>query len=452
MTLPIKKRRALYARILPTFIRRRIERSPGLIKILDNIGWLLFDKIFRMGTGLLVGAWTARYLGPEQFGLLNYAITFVGLFGAITGLGLSGIMVRDFVLSPISASVTLGTAFVLQIVAGIFTTMLVIVSVVTLKPDDEFARSIVLIISITLLFKATDVIRYWYEARVESRYIVWVENGIFALMAMLRVALILSEASLIAFVWLTVVEALLISLGLLLIFAINGSFFNLSHMSVKRAKALLQESWPLLLSAIAVTLYMRIDIIMLEAMSTSQEVGFYAAATRISEVWYFLPAIIVHSASPSIISCRADNVDLYLIRLRRLYFVLFWMALGVALPVSLFSESIVYIIFGEEYLEAAAVLTIHLWGSVAVFLGMASSQYLIAERLQIISFYRTLIGLIFNLLLNMVLIPEMGGRGAAIATVISYFIATFSLALFKQTRAHSLLLFLAPVLPKQPSS
>jgi O-antigen/teichoic acid export membrane protein len=448
LALPSKEHTVLFL-MLPESLRRHIEHRPGLVKIIDNVGWLFFDKITRIGLGLLVGVWIARYLGPAQFGQLNFAIAFVGLFGTIAGLGLNGIVVRDIVRSPSSASNILGTAIMLQALAGLIAMMLVITSISILKPDEEFTRTTVIIIGISLFFKATDPIKYWYEARTQSRHVVWVENGVFVLMTVVRVALILSEASVMAFVWLTLIETVLISLGLIFIYTTNGRFATLLQWSLNRAKTLIQDSWPLLLSAMAVMLYTRIDMIMLEGMSNSREVGIYAAATSISEVWYFMPTIIISSLSPSIVACHADNMALYLMRLKRLYFTMFWLALGVSIPVSLLSESMVNILFGIDYLDAAPVLSVHMWASVAVFLGMASSQYLLAEQLQIISFYRTLIGLIFNVLLNIVLIPKMGAMGAAIATVISYFIPIFSLVLFKQTRAHSFHVLLSAIPPKK---
>lgn len=444
MDLPPTKNHEILFRKLPAFIRRRVEHRSELVKIVDNIGWLFFDKIMRMGIGLIVGVWVARYLGPAQFGQLNYAIAFVGLFGAIAGLGLNGIVVRDIVRSPESASVTLGTALVLQAIAGLLAMMLVITSIIILKPDDEFTRTIVIVISVGLIFKATDAIKYWYEARVQSRLVVWVENSVFVLMAIVRVALVLSEARLMAFVWLTLIESLLISLGLILIYGTSGTFASLFQWSLKRAMTLMQDSWSLLLAAIAVTLYLRIDLIMLEEMTNANEVGIYAAATRLSEILYFLPVIIISSVSPSLLDCHAHNLDLYQLRLKRLYFFMFWLALAVVMPVSLLSEPIVNILFGNDYSEAAPVLAIHLWGSIAVFLGLASSQHLLANQLQTISLYRTSIGLFSNVLLNIALIPSMGARGAAVATVISYFISTYSVAFFKPTRKHAYLLIISP--------
>jgi len=434
--------------MLPAPLRRRVEHRPGLLKILDNIGWLFFDKILRMGVGLLVGVWVARYLGPEQFGQLNYATAFVALFGAIAGLGLNGIVVRDIVRDPQSASVTLGTAFILQAFAGLLAMVLVVVTISLLKPDDEFTRLMVIVMSVSLVFKATDAIKYWFEAHVQSRYVVWIENGVFVIMAMFRVAMILTEASLMAFVWLTLIETLIISIGLVWLYTTHSSFSELFNVSVSRAKTLINDSWPLLFAAIAVTLYMRIDIIMLEGMSNSHEVGIYAAATRLSEIWYFLPTIIISSLSPSIISCHGINTDLYIRRLKSLYFMMTWLALGVSIPVALLSEPIITTLFGAGYKDAAPVLAIHLWASLAVFLGMASSQHLLVEHLQKISFYRTLIGLVCNIILNIMLIPSMGAKGAAIATVISYFIATFSLVFFKSTQSHVVHLLLSPIVRK----
>ncbi len=439
------KTHSALVRMLPARIRWRVEHRPGLIKIIDNIGWLFFDKVLRMGVGLLVGVWVARYLGPAQFGQLNYATAFVGLFGALAGLGLNGIVVRDIVREPKSEGVTLGTAFVLQAMAGLLSAAMAILAISLLKPDDAFTRHMVIIIGLSLTVRATDVIKYGYEARIQSRYVVWIENTVFVLMTTFRVAVILTESSLMAFVWLTLAEAALISVGLVTIYASHGGLHHLFSASTNRAKALMRDSWPLLFAAVAVTLYMRIDMIMLEEMSSTREVGIYAAAIRISEIWYFIPTVIISSVSPSIISCHGSNNDLYLTRLKSLYFMMAWLALGVTIPLSLLSDQIISILLGSDFSDAAPVLAIHLWASLAVFLGMASSQHLLVEQLQKISFYRTLIGLVSNVFLNIMLIPNMGAKGAAIATVISYFVATFSLVLFRSTRKHVIHLLLSPI-------
>lgn len=430
-------------RLLPPFIRRRVECRPGLAKILDNIGWLFIDKILRMGVGLLVGVWVARYLGPEQFGQFNYALAFVGIFGAIAGLGLNSIVVRDIVRDPQSADTTLGTAFVMQVLGGLLAILVINVATAWIH-DDEFTRVIVAILSLGLLFKSPDVVRFWFESQIQSRYIVWVENSTFLLIASIKVAMILSQASLLTFVWLSLAEAAVVAVGLLVIYAVKGGHFRRWQSNSVRSKSLFRDSWPLLLASLAVTIYMRVDMVMLQEMSGAREVGIYAAATRLSEIWYFLPMVIVGSVSPSIIKCYSTDAALYIARLRNLYFFMVWLAIALSLPISLLSGQIISILYGKEFEEAAPVLAIHLWASVAVFLGVASSQHLLVNGWLKISFYRTLVGMVCNIILNLFLIPSMGAVGAAIATVISYFVAVFSLVFFKITRHHTIYMLSAP--------
>jgi len=262
--------------------------------------------------------------------------------------------------------------------------------------------------------------------------------------SLLKLYFIFVEADLFWFVLISLIDQITLALSLFLAYRYRKLNAFYSYFDLETAKQLLQYSWPLILASLTVMLYTRVDVVMLQQMVGEREVGIYAAATRISEVWYFFPGIIVASVSPAIIKAHRVDSILYILRLRRLYFFMTWLAISITVPISLFSGPIVNILFGAEFAEAAPVLAIHLWASIAVFLGVASSQYLLVEQLQKISLYRTLIGLIFNMLLNLIMIPSMGARGAAIATVVSYFIATYSLVFFKSTRTHAVFLLCAP--------
>lgn len=433
-----------WIRLCPSPLRTRIENRPELLKALENISWLFLDKILRMSVGLVVGVWLARYLGPAQFGQFSYAIAFVGMFAVFAEFGLNGIVVRNVVREPEATNTILGTAFVMQLLGGLLAVVLIAVTIFWLHPKDEFTRIIVGILSLSLIFKSTDVIKYWFESQVQSRYAVWVENAAFILMAAVKVSMILGNANLIIFVWITLAETLLVAIGLLAIYALQGERIVSWCPRIERGILLLKDSWPLFLAGLAVTIYMRVDIIMLDQMIGSNEVGIYSAATRLSEIWYFIPVAIMSSVAPSII--RQHNVDrkLYVKRLYSLYFYMSWFAVFVSTLIYLYSDELVMVLYGKEYGMAAKVLSVHMWASIAVFMGVASSQYLLVEHLQIISLYRTLIGLLCNVLLNLFLIPIAGAMGAAISTLISYFVSVYSLVLFKRTREHGVALVCAP--------
>lgn len=435
---------ASWFKYLPGFLRTRLYGRHGLQAALGNSGWLFVDKILRMGVGLFVGVWIARYLGPQQFGLWNFAIAFTALFGAFATLGLDGIVVRELVKNPERQNDLLGSAFALKLIGGSITLLIALFAISLMRSGETLTLWLVGLSAAGFIFQSVNVIDFYFQAKVQSRYTVYAANGAFVLVTLAKISLLLTSAPLIAFAWAGLGEVALTAVFLLVAYRANHHNMREWRYDGRVARELLKDSWPLLLAGLAVMLYMRVDMVMLQQMAGDREVGIYAAATRLSEIWYFLPMVIVASVSPAIIKCHGTDIGLYINRLRKLYFIMAWLAIGISLPLSLLSGWIVSILYGVEFREAAPILAIHLWASAAVFLGMASSQYLLVEQLQKISFYRTLIGLLCNIALNLMLIPRLGAIGAAIATVVSYFIATFSLVFFKSTRAHAVYLLMAP--------
>ena len=410
-------------RLIPQFVYKRIEHRPNLVKIVDNIGWLFFDKFLRMGVGLFVGVWIARYLGPEQFGLLNFALAFAGLFGAVATLGLRGVVVRDIVRDPDSSRLTLGTAALLQLIGGLISFLLILGVIAYLRPDDPFARSIVAILGAMMLFKVGEVAEYWFESEVQSKYTVWVKNSVFLVFAGVKVVLILQQAPLTAFVWAMLAEAAIAAVILLIAMGWRGPSLTRLQASFQRGKSLLEDSWPLILSAAAITVYMKIDQIMLGQMIDDEAVGVYSAAVKISEVWYFIPMAIVASVFPAILEAKKRSEKEYYARLQKLYDLMVLISLAIAVPMTFLSTSLVGFLFGDSYVNAGPVLAIHIWASTFVFLSVASGKWFLAENRQVLALLRNVCGAISNIVLNLILIPAYGPLGAAIATLLSYAIA-----------------------------
>ena len=188
---------------------------------------------------------------------------------------------------------------------------------------------------------------------------------------------------------------------------------------------MLKDSWPLILSGVMVTIYMKIDQVMLGNMASNEAVGNYAAAVRFSEIWYFFPTAICASVFPAIIRVKQKSKQKYYEKLQQLYDLMAWMSLAIAFTMTFTSDTLIQMLLGTEYTEAGKILAWHIWASPFVFLGVARSQWLIAENLTKLSFATTSLGTIVNILLNLWLIPIYEGTGAAIATVISYAIAAY---------------------------
>jgi len=289
-----------------------------------------------MGVGLVLGVWIARYLGPEQFGLFNFSTAFIGLFGAIAGLGLKDIVVRDIVRDPGSKEETLGTAAVLQFIGGLIAYGLILGTIFWLRPDDTLVKALVAILGSMMLFKASEVGVYWFESQVLSKYAVLAQNGSFLVFAAIKIGLILNNAPLTAFAWATMAEALMVALLLGVLLGLRGPRLHHLRITLERAKSLLKDSWPLMLSGIAIVIYMKIDQIMLGQIVGDEAVGIYSAAVRVSEVWYFVPVMIAASVFPAILEAKKRSEAQYYQRLQRLFDLMVWLSVIIALPMTFF--------------------------------------------------------------------------------------------------------------------
>jgi len=427
-----------FLNLLPINLQQKIKSSIGLQEIILNTAWLFGDKILRMGVGVIVGIWVARYLGPDMFGLLNYATAFVALFGVLATFGLNSIVVRDLVKDKDNTNVTLGTAFVLQLCGGLLGYTLTALAIYFARPDDGQAGIVVMILGFSLVFRCIDTVRYWFESQVQSKYIVWIENGIFLFMALTQGVLVLVQAPFLAFVWVNFANVLLVSAGLIFVYTWRVGMMTSWVIDFQYAKALLKECWPLLLSGIAIMIYMRIDQIMLGQMLGNDAVGIYSVAIRMSEVWYFIPVAIVASVFPSIVNAKEKSKTLYKDRLQKLYDLMVLMGLSVAIPMTFISDYLIFLLFGEEYSAAGIVLAIHIWAGIFVSLSVVNTKWLILDGFQKNIFYMALLGAVVNIVANWMLIPIFGIKGAALGTVISQFVSLFSVVFYRGTKVSAL--------------
>jgi len=404
----------------------RLKHSKGAMKYLRNTSWLFGERILRMILGLFVGVWVARYLGPEQFGLFSYAQSFVGLFTAIATLGLDGIVVKALLNGDRDRERDriLGTAFTLKLAGAVIVLLLLAISVF-FQSGDYQTNLLIFIIASATVFQSFNVIDFYFQSIVLSKYVVY--SNIFSLLlsSLFKIILILNNAPLVTFSYVVLFDSLVLASGYIYFYIRKHSSIWCWCFDKNVAKSLLKESWPLILSGLVISMYMKIDQIMIKNILGSVEVGQYAAAVRLSEIWYFIPMVLSSSLFPAILNARKVSKELYYSRIQQLYDLMAWIAIAIAIPIMFLSDWIVYLLYGAQFSEAVGVLMIHIWSAVFVFLGVASGKWFIAEGLQRYSFYRTLFGAILNVGLNFALIPQYGIYGAAIATLAAQIMASY---------------------------
>lgn len=425
----------------------RLSR-PGLVQAAMNAGWLYAEKALRIAVGIFVLAWLARYLGPERFGLLNYASALVLLVSGLAMMGTDKILFRELVRVPDDTPILVGSSLLLRVIASLLGIVIVAVAIALLRPDDDLARAIVAILSLGLLLQSIDVVAIKFEAQTRAKYAAIVKSIALLMAAAVKIALIVREAPLIAFAWAAVAEIALTSIGLL----VADKLFNRSschrRWRYNTALRLMRDGWPFAMAALASAIYARLDQVMLGEILDNGAVGVYSAAVRLIESLYFVPAAILTSVLPAILRAELVSQALFRQRLAKLYELLVILGLIISTTVMIFSKHIILLMYGPGYAEAIVVLQIYTWSIIAVFLGGASTQYLVSHNHGHIAIYRTGIGAAVNILLNMMLIPTYGAAGAAVASLIAFFVATFSIVLFPSTRTHGKSLFAALVTPR----
>ena len=404
-------------------MRKKLLKNSLRKKLFRNLSWLLVDRIVRMIVGFFVLAWLARYLGPAQFGSLNYATAFVMLFSPIASLGLDNIVIRNIVRDPFRKEEILGTAFVMKGLGSLLSIGSIIVAVFVIRPQDTVSHYLVAITAMGTFFSAFDTISLWFQSQIQSRYVVLARSTAFLTATLLKVALIALNASLIAFAWTGFAETVLGSIFLVISYKRLGNSFKSWRSSVGTGWALVRDSFPLMVAGILGLVYLRVDQIMLGTIMGDSEVGVYSVAVRLSEVWFFLPTAIISSALPAVVEAKASGETFFYERLQRLYNMMAVLGYAVAVPMTLASRWLIVHLFGPAYERASVMMILLVWSTLFVNLGVARSSFLTSMNWTGVSLFQNLVGCIVNVGLNFLLIPRYAGVGAALASLISYWFA-----------------------------
>jgi O-antigen/teichoic acid export membrane protein len=417
--------------------------------ILTNTAYLGAARIAQLFVGFTIGISVARYLGPENAGALAYAVSFVALFSSAAALGLDTIVIRDLAANdPDSAGSEqiLSSAFVLRMLASPATFMIIVVASMLVDHDDRM-RLLIVIIASGVIFQPMSVVDLYFQSHVQSKYVVYAQLAALAVVSAARVILVHFNATLVAFAAVTVVEIALSMGGLAYMYRKHRGRLPKLSVSKQVACRLLTEAWPLALTGVLTSIYINVDRVVIKHLLGNASAGKYAVVVSISTALYFVPIAFGQSLFPSLIEARRDAA-LYNQRLQQAFDTLLWAAVCIAFPVTLIAEPLMRLLYGVPYAGSGSALAIVIWSAVFTFLGLVTSYWLVAENMQRIYPIRILASLCTCVVLNLILVPRWGIRGAAVATVVAQFISsTMVYAFSRKTRVLVAMQLKALVLP-----
>ncbi len=416
---------------------------------LTNTSWLVVEKIVTMILALIISVLMARSLGPENFGIITYIIALFTLISPLSALGLNAIVTKELVLDMPSSNRIMSTAIFYRVLGGFLTLIAVFIvlnsGVLTQVKDYEWA---VILLAVVNVFRALNVIDFWFQAKVISKYIAVTRLIVVCVFTVIKCILAYYDLSIDIFLKVIIFEYFFISIAFYAIYHYKSGRFSIFDIDFSYGLSLLKKSIWLILSGVASVIYLKIDQVMLAEMVSTSETGIYAVASRLSEVWYFFATILVSSYFPSLLKLKQTSQFDYLKKLQKLNDALFVCALLIAIFMYLFGELLIITLFGNEYAAAGIILAIHIWASIFVYMRALLSKWLIAENLFSFSLLTQGIGALVNVALNLYLIPLWGSVGAAVATVISYACAGYlSLFLLPVTRPMAYIMTKSILLP-----
>ena len=387
-------------------------------KILTNVGWATIGRMVRVLTETLVSIFVARYLGPSQYGLMNFVVSFVAIYTIIANFGLDNIEIREIAKPESNPKSIMGTSFRLRLIFAIIAETIIVISILGKGYDSE-TRCLILIYALTIVFTSFNVIRNYFTAIVNNRYIVITEIIRCVLGAGIKVLLLLLNAPLIYFIIALVVDFILVAGGY--ITAYHNKVGKIKEWFFDRdiAKQLIKEAFPLLLSGAAVVIYQRIDQVIIKRLLSNEAVGYFSVAVKFTEFILFVPLVMAQTMTPILVKYYQTNKEVFLDKRQEFIDIIVWGSVVLSIIVSLLSYHLIRYTFGTQYLAAVPVLGILAFKAVGMALSNSSGQLIIIEGKQKWAVIRNLIGCLICVIGNYCLIPHFGIIGSAWATLIT---------------------------------
>lgn len=354
-------------------------------------------------------------------------------------LGIHHIAVKDLTQKPEKENIIMGTSFWIRIWIAIILVVASEITIYKLTNNDTLSMIIGTFLSSTMIFNCSEVVDYYAKSTLKVKYVATAKIISFIGLSILKILVVLLKLSLEYYALTYLIESIIYSVLLFVSYRIMHKNSAICKWKFDReyAKSLLSKCWYFALSSIMVTIYLKIDQVMLGSLiENKSQVGIYSAAVKIAEMWVFIPNAIIASVKPIIIGYKGKKDEgSYKKSLQKLYDISSGVCIIFALGITIFSKLIIYILYGEQYMEASQILYIMIWGIWFGTLGNVHYIWMVCENKEKYSLFYSLSGCLTNIVLNSILIPRYGMYGAAIATLFSQITTNiFSFMIFKSTR------------------
>lgn len=386
-------------------------------RVVKNASWIIACRVVQSVLGLVVSMFTARYLGPSNFGKINYAASLVAFVSPIMFLGMSEILVQEIVNKPESEGEAIGSSIIMCICSSFFCILGICAFVNVTSKDEPETLLICLLYSIILVFQAIELIQYWFQAKLLSKYSSITSLIAYLIVASYRIFLLATKKSIYWFAVANALDSLIIAFVLVFIYRKIGN--HKLSFSLDRCKQLFSKGKYYIISNLMLVVFAQTDRIMLKMMINDAATGYYSAAVNSANLTAFVFVAIINSVIPTIFESKNISKDSFEKNVSRLYCVIIYAALCQSLAMSILARPIILVLYGKDYMTAVSALRIVVWYTAFSYIGGIRNIWILAEGKQKYIMSINLIGAFSNVVLNYFLIPVIGVNGAAVASLVT---------------------------------
>ncbi|MBP3706215.1 MAG: flippase [Clostridia bacterium] len=385
--------------------------------VLKNASWIIGCRVMQSVLGLFVGMLTARYLGPSNYGIINYAAAIVAFVTPIMQLGFRNTLVHEIINKPDREGKTVGTALVFNLMSAAVCIVGIAIFVFVANKGEKETIIVCILYSMGLLFQAIEMIQYWFQAKLLSKYTSLVSIVAYAVVSAYKIYLLASGKNIYWFALSQTLDFLIISILLVLIYKRKSS--QRLSVSFSVGRSMLAVSKHYIVSGVMVATFGYVGSIVLKFFMNSEAVGFYSAAVTCNAVTGFIYNAIIDSARPSILESKSAGKDNYEKKLITLYCVIIFIAFMQSVVMCILGKYVVGVLYGRAYTQSVLPLQIICWQNVFSYIGTVRNIWILAEGKQKYLWMINLSGAIFSIVLNIVFVLFFDIVGAAIATVLT---------------------------------
>jgi len=409
-------------------------------KAVNNAGWIIFGKVAQGVINLLVGLLTARYLGPSNYGIINYAGAYIAFFTSLCTLGINSVLVKELIDNPDKEGEILGSSILMRMASSILSAITIIGIVSVVDRDEPTTVLVVALCSIGVIFHVFEVFNYWFQAQLKSKITSMASLVAYAITAAYKVYLIVTDKSIEYFTVSTSIDYIVVAIILYICYKKhNGQKLSCSLATGKR---ILSKSCHFILPGLMVAVYGQTDKLMLKQLISDTEIGYYSTATTVCNMWVFVMGAIITSVYPSIMQANKDGNEKEFERLNKiLYAIVFYLSVFVSVLFAVLAEPVIYILYGEAYLPSVNPLRIITWYTAFSYLGVARNAWVVGKDKQKYLIWIYMSAALSNVLFNIWLIPIWGASGAALASLIAQIVTVMVAPFFiKPLKRNSVLM------------